>query len=115
MSFAVAEIPRGRADQLCNFMGVLEFGAVNFNDQPGVAKEDFRGGFNDAGLPGAGWSEKKKIADRTAGRIESGAEDLVEVDERLYAFLLANDAGAQRLVEIPGIVAADCRIQLLSR
>jgi hypothetical protein len=113
MGFAVAEIARGGANKFGNFMGMLEFGAVDLDDHAGVAKEDFRGSFDDAGLAGAGGTEKKQIAHRAAGRVQAGAEDLVEVDKRLHAFFLADDTGTKRLVEIAGIAAADCRIQLL--
>src|SRR5258708_25217059 len=40
MSFAVAEIARGRTDQFGDFVGVLEFGAVDLDDQAWGANED---------------------------------------------------------------------------
>src|SRR5579859_5115406 len=113
MSFAVAKITRGRADEFGNFVGVLEFGTVDLDDHARVAKKNFRGGFDDAGLARASGPEKKEIANRAAGGVQAGAEDLIEVNESLHAFLLADDTGAKRLVEIAGIVAADCGIQLL--
>jgi hypothetical protein len=113
MSFAVAEIARGRADKLGNFVRMLEFGAVDLDNQARVAKQDFRSGFHDAGLAGAGGTKKKQIADGAAGRVETGAEDLIQVHERLDTLFLANDPGAERLVKIAGIVAADCRVELL--
>ena len=113
MSFAVAEIARGRTDEFGNFVGVLKFGAVYLDDAAGIAKENFGGGFDDARLAGASGTEKEKIADGAAGRVQAGAEDLVEVDERLHALFLANDFGAESLLEIAGIVAADAGIELL--
>ena len=113
MRLAVAEITRRRADEFSNFVRVLELGAIDFNNQARISKKDFRGGFHNARLAGAGGTKKEQIADGAAGRVEAGAEDLIEVNERLHAFLLANDPGAKRLVEITGIVAADCRVQLL--
>src|SRR5215468_7431432 len=110
MGFPVAEIPWRRTNELCNFVRVLEFGAVHLNDQAGITEENFRGGFDDAGLAGTRGTQEKKIADRATWRVQPSAEDLVEVNESLYPFFLANDAGAKRLMKIAGIVAADGRV-----
>src|SRR5258708_31899628 len=58
MSFAVAEIAWGRADKLGNFVRMLELGAVYLDNQARAAKQDFRSGFDDAGLAAPGGAKK---------------------------------------------------------
>src|ERR1700720_1134582 len=110
MSFAVAEIPWGRTDDFGDFVGVLEFGAVDLDDGAGTAEENFGGGFDDAGLAGAGGAEEEQIADGAAGRVESSGEDLEQLDEGLNAVVLADDFRAQRVLKFNGVRAADTRI-----
>src|SRR5229473_2203983 len=110
MSFAVAEIARGRADDLGDFVRMLEFGAVDFDDGAGAAEENFGRGFDDAGLAGAGGAEEEQIADGAAGGVETGGENLEQLDERLDAVVLADDFRAQRVLKFNGVRAADTRI-----
>src|SRR5215468_9714655 len=110
MRFAVAQITWGRADNLGNFMGVLEFGAVDLDDSARAAKQDFRGRFDDTGLARPRRAEKEKIADGTAGRIQPGGEDLEQFHKRLDAVILANDFRAQGILELNGIRAANIGI-----
>ncbi len=93
MSFPVAEIAGGRADDLGDFVGVLEFGAVDFDDGAGAAEKNLRGGFHDAGFAGAGGAEEEQIAD--------GASNAV---------VLADDFRAQGILKFNGVRAADTRI-----
>src|ERR1700692_3073648 len=109
MSFAVAEIARGRADDLGDFVGVLEFGAVDFDDGAGAAEENFCGGFDNAGLAGAGGPEEEQIADGAAGRVESSGENLEQLDESLNAVILADDFRTQSVLKFNGVRAADTR------
>src|SRR5260370_12489951 len=103
MSFAVAEVARGRADDLGDFVRVLEFGAVDLDDGAGAAEENFSGGFDDAGLAGAGRAEEEQIADGAARGVESGSEDLEQLDERLNAICLAERFGAPPLFKIHAV------------
>src|SRR5690242_8215112 len=99
MRFPVAEIARGRADNFGDFVGVLEFGAVDLDDGAWAAEQNFGGGFDDAGLARAGGAEEEQVADRAAGRVESSGEDLEQLDERLNAVVLADDLRAQCVLE----------------
>src|SRR5260221_11396202 len=110
MRFPVAEVARGRADDLGNFVGVLKFGAVNLDDGAGAAEQNFSGGFNDARLAGAGGAEEEQIADGAAGRVESSGEDLEELDQRLDSVGLADDLRAQCALKFNGVRTADTRI-----
>src|SRR5579859_118580 len=110
MSFTVAEIARGRADDLRDFVRVLEFGAVDLDDGAGAAKKNFSGGFDNTGLAGAGRPEEEQVADGTAGRIKSSGEDLEQLDERLNTVVLADNLRAQGILKFNGVRAADTRI-----
>src|ERR1700739_2753411 len=109
MSFAVAEIARRRTGDLGNFVRVLEFGAVDFDDGAWAAEENFGGGFDDAGLAGAGGAEEEQVADRPTGGVEPRGKDLEQLDERLNAVVLADDFRAQGILKFNGVRAADTR------
>src|SRR5215470_8192026 len=95
-------------------MGMLEFRAIHLDHQPGIPKKNLRSRFHDARLAGPCWPQEKQVAYRPARRIQPGAEYLVQINQRLDPFFLANDLGAQRLVKIACVVAADGRVKLLS-
>src|SRR5579859_5960293 len=91
----MTQIPRRRANQLGDLMGVLEFRAVHLNDGTGLAEQNLSSRFHDARLSRSCRPQEQQIADRAAWRIQSGAKDLVQVDEGLHTFFLANNLGAQ--------------------
>src|ERR1700720_2077819 len=102
----MTQVARRGADQLGNLMGMLELGAVHLNDSAGLAKQNLSRGFDDAGLARACRSQEQQIANGAAGRIQSGAKDLVQVDEGLYTLFLANNLGAQSGLKFQRIGAA---------
>ena len=67
MSLAMAEVSRRRADQLGNFVGVLELGAIDLDAGFGVAEERLGDGLDDARLSGAGRPEEQEVADWASG------------------------------------------------
>src|SRR4029077_6836277 len=95
MRLTMTQIARGRANQFGNLMGMLKLGAVHLDDRAGLAKQNLSRGFHDAGLARSCGSQEEQIADRAARRIQSGAKDLVQVNEGLHTFFLANNLGAQ--------------------
>jgi len=50
MRFAVSQISGRRADQLGNFVTVLELGAVDLDHRVSVAKQNLGGSLDDVGL-----------------------------------------------------------------
>src|SRR5260370_28423251 len=112
MSLAMTQIARRRANQLGNFVRVLEFGAIHFYYRARIAKENFRGRFDNARFARAGRAQKQQVADGPSRRVQSRAKDLIEVYERLNALFLADDLGAHGGVEVTRIVAWDRRINL---
>src|SRR5258708_38268255 len=99
MSFPVAEIAGGRADDLGDFVGVLEFGAVDFDDGTGAAEKNLCGGFNDAGFAGTGGAKEEQIADGASGGVESSGEELDQLDEGLDAAVMADDFSAHGVLK----------------
>src|SRR5260370_10718016 len=106
VSLPMPQIPRRRANQLGNLMGVLKFRAVDLDYRAGVSKENLGGGFHDARLARTGRPEKKQIPYRTARRIQSGAKDLVQVHQCLHTLFLSDNFPPQRGLEIDRVRAA---------
>jgi hypothetical protein len=92
---------------------MLEFRAVYLDNHAGIAEQNLGSCFNDARFARAGRSKEQQIAHGAPWRVQSRTKYLVKIDESLYTLLLANDLGAQSLVEVARIVAADAGIQLL--
>jgi hypothetical protein len=110
----MTEITWGRTNQLGDFVGVLEFRAIDLYHHARVSEQNLCGGFHDARFAGSRGSQEQKVTNWTPRRIQTGTKYLVEVDERLHAFLLPNDLGAQGVVKVARIIAADAGIELLS-
>src|ERR1700694_2623172 len=111
MSLAVPQIARRRANQLRDFVRMLEFRAVHLDYRASIAEQNFSGGFHDARLPRTRGPQQQQAANRAAWRVQSGAETLVKPNQRLNAFLLANDSRAQRRFEIHRSGASFTRIE----
>src|SRR5882757_3940747 len=93
---------------------MLEFRAVDLNDRARIAEQNLGRRFHDACLARAGRPEEQQIAYRAPWRVQAGAENLEHIHQCLHTLFLPHNLRAQRAMEIPGVVAADCRIQLLS-
>jgi hypothetical protein len=72
-------------------MGVLKLRAVYFDDRARVAKENFRRSFYNAGLARPCGTHEEQIANRSARRVQTRAEHLVEVNQGAHAFFLTYD------------------------
>src|SRR5579863_4315 len=107
MRLAMAEVPRGRADKLGDFMRMLKLRAIDFDDRAWIAKQNLRRSFDDACLAGPSGSKEQQIADRSAGRVEAGGEDLEQLNEGLHTFVLPDDLGAKSLLEFDRFRAAN--------
>src|SRR4029077_16649264 len=95
MCFTVSQVARRRANQLRDFVTVLELGTINLDYGPCVSYQSFRGGFHNAGFPRASRSEKKEISNRTAGRRHSRQVHLEDVDNLLDCLILTNNHPSQ--------------------
>src|ERR1700758_2027064 len=104
--FPVSQVARRRTNQLCNLMGMLKFRTIDLDDSARAAKQDFRRGFDKAGLSGAGGPQEEQIPHRATRRIEPRREYLEQFHERLHTFVLSNDLRAQRLLKLHRLSAA---------
>src|SRR5579872_5472061 len=114
MSLPVTQIPRRRANQLRNFVRMLEFCAINLDDGARISKQNLRSRFHDPRLARASGSEEEQVPDGPPRRVQSRTEDLIQVHQRLHPFRLSDDLRAQRSLKIASICASDGWIQLLS-
>src|SRR5207249_1146099 len=106
MGLAVAQVAWRRANQLGDFVRVLELRAIDLDHRASVSKQDFRGRFHDARLPGPRRPKKKEVPYRAARRIQPGAKNLVQIDQRLDALFLSDNLLPQRRLEINRVRAA---------
>ena len=85
---------------------MLELRAIHLDHRASVSKQDFRGRFHDARLPGPRRPKKKEVPYRAAWRVKPGAKDLVQIDQRLDALFLSDNLLPQRGLEINRVRAA---------
>ncbi len=111
VGFAVAEVAGRRADELGDFVAVLEFGAIDFNDGAIGAGEGFGGGFDDPGLAGAGGAEEEEVADGAMRGAEAGEVHLVDIDNLGDGFILADNQLAEAAFERRGFAAGPVGIE----
>ena len=111
VGLAVAEVSRRRADQLGDLVGVLELGAVDLDAGARIAEQGLGHGFDHAGFARTGGPKKKKIADRTSGRVQARQKHLVDLGHLFNGGILADNFAAQGVLKLPGIVATAGRVE----
>src|SRR5580700_6376727 len=87
-------------------MGVLKLRAVDLDYRAGIPEQNFGGGFDDAGLPRPGGTQKEQIAHWASRRVQTGTENLVEVDHGLKCFVLPDDLAVESCFKIARFQAA---------
>ena len=112
MRLAVPQISRRRADQLRDFVRVLEFGAIHLDHRARIAEQHFGRRFHDARLARARRPEEQKIPHRPSRRIQAGAKHLIQVHDGLHRFVLSDDLPPQPSLEIARLHAAQGRVEL---
>src|SRR5208283_4301395 len=91
MCLTMTQISWGRTDQLGDFVRVLEFRAIHLDHHARVSKQNLRRCFHDARLARSRGPEEQKVTNWPPRRIQTGTKYLIQVDERLHAFLLPDD------------------------
>ncbi len=114
MRLAVAQVAWRRADQLGDFVRVLELRAVHLDDGAGVPKENLGRGLHDAGLARAGGAQEEQVSHGAARRAHVRAEDLIQVHESADGLFLSDDLLPQSGVKFLRFQAAKRRIELLT-
>src|SRR3984957_13930933 len=112
MCFAVPQISRGRSNQFCNFVRVLELRAIHLDHRARISKQHLRSSLDDARLPRARRPQEQQISHRPSRRIQPGAKHLVQVNHRLHRFVLPHNLPPQPCLKIPRLRTPACRIQL---
>jgi hypothetical protein len=79
---------------------MLKLRAIYFDEGVSASEQDLRSSFDDASLAGSRRSKQEQICDRTAGRVHSRQERLIDLNELMYSLVLANDPAAQVLFEL---------------
>src|SRR5262249_55178568 len=108
---AMAQVSRGRADQLGNLVRVLKLSAVDLDHRVWVVKKYFRRRFDDPRLARTGRTKKQKRANGPARRVHVGKEGLIEAAQLADCILLSHDAGLQTVREIPSASTLLRRVQ----
>ena len=112
MRLAVPQISRRRADQLRDFVRVLEFGAVHFDHRARIAEQHFGRSFDHARLARARRPKEQQIPHRPSRRVQPRAKHLVQIHHRLHRFVLPHNLAPKPRFKIARLEAAPSRIQL---
>src|SRR6202021_3475037 len=111
MRLAVPQIPWGRTNQFSNLVGVLKLRAIHLDDCARVPEQKFTRCFPHASFARACWAQQEEIPHRPPRRVQSCAEDLVQVHERLHSFRLSDDLRPQRRLKFNRRVASQIWIE----
>ena len=107
----VSQVARRRTNQFGDFMGVLEFRAIDFDAGACVAKHRFCHRLHDPGLPGASGSEEQEVSYRAPRRVQARQKHLVDLRHFLDGLVLTDDFAAHGTFKVSGIVAATGRVE----
>src|SRR6266436_6329514 len=91
---------------------MLKFRAVHFDQGARVPKQYLCRRFHNARLARTGRPQKQQISHRAARRIQSGAEDLIEIHKRFDGLVLPHDLPPQRILKIARRETPLSRVQL---
>jgi hypothetical protein len=72
---------------------MLEFRTIHLDDGSRIPEENLRSGFHDTRFARTCGSQEQQIANWPPRRIQTGAEDLVQVHKGLHTFFLPDDLG----------------------
>jgi hypothetical protein len=100
LRFAMAEVSRGRANQLRHLVVRLEFAAVDLHDLAIAAVQDLGKRFDRARLAGTGGTEQQKDADGPILGVEPGLIHLDVRHDAPHRARLADHLARQQLDEI---------------
>jgi len=92
-------------------VAVLKLRAVDFDDGPRVAEEDFGGRFNQACLAAAGGAQEEQICHRPAGCGKTRAKDLVNARQSPNGAFLPNHSLVKSRFKLPNFAAIQTGIE----
>ena len=111
MRLPVSQVSRRRADQLRNFVRVLELRAIDLDAGAGVPKSDSAIASTTRVLPEPVGPRNKQVPYRTSGRVQTGQKHLVDLRNFLDGLVLADDLAAKSAVKLTGVMTATGRIE----
>ena len=85
----------GRANKLGDFVTMLKFTAIDFEDSVGMPDKAFSHRFHEQRLSGARRPQKEKIAYRMTRAVHPGQVSLVDADDLLNSIILTHYALSQ--------------------
>src|ERR1700746_3098086 len=106
----MAQVPRRRADQLGDFVTVLELRAVDFYYRARIASQRFGGCLNDSCFARTRGSQEKKVSNRASGGNQPTQVRLINIDNLLYCFVLTYDERTEFRFERSRVRACPHRI-----
>jgi hypothetical protein len=84
---------------------MLELGAVNLDAGASFAEKRLGQSFDYTGFARSGGTEEEQISDRAIGRVETGKEHLIDLNDLFDSGILTDDLAAQSSFKVPGIGA----------
>ena len=107
----MSKVAGRRTYQLGDLMGMLELGAVDFDDGVVVFEQNLGGGLYDPSLSRPGWSEKQHSSDGSARILHSRKEYLIKTGNSAHSAFLSDYQGPKLVFELFGLRALFLRIQ----
>ena len=89
--FTMSQIAGRRADQLGDFVAVLELGAIDFDYRACITDEALSHGLHEARLAGAGRPKEEQGSYRPAGAGEACEVSLIDAQDLLDSLVLTDD------------------------
>src|SRR5271167_2142432 len=111
MRLAMSQVPRGRANQFGNLVGVLKLSAIDLDAGLSVAEQGLGHGFHYPRFARTGRPEEQEIAYGTARSIQPSQKHLIDFRDLLDGLILADNLAAQGVLKVTSIVAAAGRVE----
>src|SRR6476469_3121989 len=111
MRLAVTEVARRRADQLGNFVRVLEFGAIDLDTGASVPEQRLGKRLNHPRLARTCRPQKEEIPHGPTGSVQARQEHLINFYDFFDRLVLANDLSAKCGFKVPGVITSAVGIE----
>src|SRR5690349_6616746 len=91
----MADVARRRTDQLRDFMAVLKFTAIYFDERRRIPEQNLGGGLDDSCLAGSRRSKEQQVRDGSSRYSYAGDDHFVDIHQLRDRFVLPDDLAAQ--------------------
>src|ERR1051326_497539 len=93
-SLPMTDVARRRTDQLRDFMAVLKFTAVHFDERLRISEQNLGRGLDDSCLAGSRRPKEQQVRDRSSGYSHAGDDHFVDVYQLRDRLVLPDDLAA---------------------